>query len=200
MEKGFQVIIKTGRFGQLPVNKDDIITIPQGILGFPEIKRYCLVDPGDDVLILWLQAMEDSYISFPVLEPKVFKPDYTAHLSATELKEINLGNINQSAVFSVLTIPDDITQMSANLKAPIVLNLKEQFAKQVILQESEYSIKHLMFRELKAHLLTIQSNRQRMSQSLPPSMAKGLEEGRSSAIPVPIRNIPPSLTVKSLQA
>lgn len=189
------VIVKTGRFGQLNVSQEELIRIPQGLLGFPEYTEFCLVDPGDDTLILWLQSLENPDIAFAVLEPKIFRTDYAARLSAAELRELKLENINQSAVFSILTIPEDATQMTANLKAPVVINLKEQIAKQVVLQENEYSIKHLMFKELRAHLATIASQAQ----------ARGVPAGQNQSTaalsgPVSIKNIPPSLTVKSLQA
>lgn len=184
------MIIETGRFGQITVSDEEVIDIPQGILGFPNYKKFCLVDPGDDTLILWLQSLEEPSIAFALLEPKIFKPDYSARLSAAELRELKLGNVNQSAVYSILTIPEDVTQMTANLKAPLVLNLKEQIAKQVVLQENEYGIKHVMFKELRAHLITIQSQR----RGSRPTVAE------SVGMPVPIKNIPPSLTVKSLQA
>lgn len=182
------MIVKTGRFGQLSVSDEEMISIPQGILGFPEYTKFFLVDPGDDTLILWLQSTENADIAFPLLEPKIFKPDYAARLSAAELRELKLENINQSAVFSILTIPEDVAQMTANLKAPLVINLKQQLAKQVVLQENEYSIKHLMFKELRAHLVTLRSNK---------IQTEGQEAG--SVVPVSIKNIPPSLTVKSLQ-
>ncbi len=183
------MIIKTGRFGQLTVGDDEIIEIPQGILGFPEMKKFCLVDPADDTLILWLQSLEKPELAFPVLEPKVFRSDYAVRLSAAELRELKLENINQSAVFSILTVPADITQMSANLKAPIVINLKEQIGRQVVLQENEYTIKHLMFKELRAHLMTIQAQQR----------AREATTAAAAVLPVAIKNIPPSLTVKSLQ-
>jgi flagellar assembly factor FliW len=182
------VVVKTGRFGQITVGEDELIKIPQGVLGFPEHTHFCLVDPGDDTLILWLQCVDHPDIVFPVLEPKIFRADYSARLSAAELRELKLENINQSAVFSILTIPEDVTQMTANLKAPLVINLKQQVARQVVLQENEYSIKHLMFKELRAHLVTIAAQK--------PSR----EAEAGVGAPVQIRNIPPSLTVKSLQA
>jgi flagellar assembly factor FliW len=184
------VIVKTGRFGQLTVGDDEVIKIPQGVLGFPEMTQYCLVDPGDETLILWLQSLENPEVAFPLLEPKIFRTDYTARLSAAELRELKLENVNQSAVFSILTLPEDVTQMTANLKAPLVINLKEHIAKQVVLQENEYSIKHLMFKELRAHLMTIAAQKR----------AGAAAEGEAAAMPVSIKNIPPSLTVKSLQA
>jgi flagellar assembly factor FliW len=183
------VIIETGRFGQLTVGDDEKVTVPQGILGFPEYRQFCLVDPGDDTLIIWLQSLENMEIAFPLLEPKIFKPDYAARLSAAELRELKLENVNQSAVFSILTIPEDVTKMTANLKAPLVINLKEHLAKQVVLQENEYNIKSEMFRELRAHLITIRSQKRTST-----SVQGDLNQGTA----IPIRNIPPSLTVKSL--
>jgi hypothetical protein len=102
-----------------------------------------------------------------------------------------LNNINQSAVFSILTIPQDVTQMTANLKAPLVINLREQIARQVVLQENEYNIKQLMFKELRAHLVTILAQKR---------STQGEVAEQPAGVPVSIKNIPPSLTVKSLQA
>ncbi|MBY0469816.1 flagellar assembly protein FliW [bacterium] len=182
------MIIKTGRFGQLTVGDDERIRIPQGILGFPELQNYFLVDPADDTLILWLQSIDRPEVAFPLLEPKIFRPDYAVRLSSMELRELQLESINQSAVFSVLTIPDDVTQMTANLKAPLVINLKRQVAKQVVLQENEYGIKHTMFKELRTHLMTI--NAQRGARD---------DAGAGISAPVALKNIPPSLTVKGLE-
>jgi flagellar assembly factor FliW len=171
------VIVKTGRFGQLTIDDQDVITIPTGVLGFPEYTKFCLVDAADDTLILWLQSLDN---------PKVFRTEYAVRLSGAELRELKLENVNQSAVFSILTIPSDVTQMTANLKAPIVINLRERIAKQVVLQENEYSIKHLMFKELRSHLITIQSQ---------------ASDGKPAQVTsVAVKNIPPSLTVKTLQA
>ena len=181
------MIVKTGRFGQLTVGDDEIIGISRGLMGFPEYTRFCIVDPADDTLILWLQSLENPDIAFPVLEPKIFRPDYIARLSASELRELELVNVNQSTVFSILTIPEDVTQMTANLKAPLVINLSHQTARQVVLQENDYSIKQLMFKELRMHLLTMTARREKPEHV--PAMT-----------PVSIRDIPPSLTVKSLQA
>jgi len=186
------VIVKTGRFGQVTIGDEEIIRIPQGVLGFPEYKKFCLVDPGDDTLILWLQSIENPDVAFAVLEPKIFKPEYSAKLSAAELRELKLDNVNQSTVFSILTIPEDITQMSANLKAPLVINLKEQIAKQVVLQENEFTIKYMMFKELKMHLMTMSAQRK--------AQEKAVQEQAGKIAAVSIKNIPPSLMVKSLQA
>jgi len=165
------VIVKTGRFGQLTIDEKEVIEFPNGILGFPECRRFCIIDPGDDTLILWLQSLDDLNLVFPVLEPRIFVPDYRVRLSAAELRELHLSNINQSAVYSILTIPSDLHEMTANLKAPIVINLDKSLGRQVVLQENEYSIKHKMFKELRTHLLTISSQSQKVDEAVPGTLA-----------------------------
>lgn len=182
--------IKTARFGEMEIKDDDMITFPDGILGFPNNKKYCLIDSGDDTLILWLQSIEDSNIAFPVLEPRVFKNDYIVKLSQQELTQLKLENINQSVVFNILTIPKDVSQMTANMKAPIVVNLNEQVGKQVILQENEYALKHTMFRELKIHLSTISATKAQQQA------ATDAREHASAA--VSLKNMLPSAQIKLL--
>lgn len=182
--------IQTGRFGLLTVAEEDRISIPGGLHGLPEYTEFCLVDPGDDILILWLQSLQNPEIALPILEPKIFKTDYTVRLSAAELRELKLDSVNQAAVFSILTIEDDITQMTANLKAPLVINLQEKVAKQVVLQENEYGIKHSMFKELRTHLMTIAAQKKTQTNEA---------EEKTVGI-VSISSIPPSLSVKSLHA
>lgn len=182
--------IKTLRFGELEVNADEAIHFPEGILGFPDLRRYCLVDTGDDTLIMWLQSLDEPAIAFPVLEPKIFKSDYVAKLSAQELQALKLENIAQSIVLTILTIQKDVTQMTANLKAPIVINLRDQVGRQVVLQENEYVLKHPMFKELKAHLATIANNKI--------AQAKAEAARTIASLPVNLKSMAPSTQIKTL--
>jgi flagellar assembly factor FliW len=151
------VKIQTGRFGELKVG-DEVIYFPEGILGFSEHRRFCVVDPSDDTLILWLQSLDDPHLAFPIIEPKIFDPKYIVRLSAAERRDLKLESLRGAAVFSILTIPQDVTLMTANLKAPIVVNLASRSAKQVVLQENNLNLKHPMFRELRSHLMTIRAS------------------------------------------
>jgi flagellar assembly factor FliW len=153
------MVVQTGRFGQIEISTDEIISVPSGILGFPEDHDFCLVDSGDDTLILWLQSLTNPYLAFPVIEPKIFKQDYVVRLSASELRELRLESIKDASVFTILTIPGTLTEMTANLKAPVVINTKTRIAKQVVLQENDQPIKHPMFNELRTHLLSLRTSR-----------------------------------------
>lgn len=189
------MIIKTGRFGDLTFQKEDEILVPNGILGFPTDKRFCLVDLNDDTLILWMQSLDHPELVFPVLEPKIIRADYKVSLSGADHRELGLRSLSQAAVFSILTISGDITQMTANMKAPIVINLELQVAKQVVLQENEYNIKYPMFKELKKHLVTIDSQKRRVQEQAAGASAGG---SKPQIAAVPLRTLSPSPNLVSL--
>jgi flagellar assembly factor FliW len=60
-------------------------------------------------------------------------------------------------VFTIITIPQALAEMTANMKAPLVINTREKIAKQVVLQENDQPIKFPMFKELRTHLMSIRS-------------------------------------------
>ncbi|MFZ8934077.1 MAG: flagellar assembly protein FliW [Bacteriovoracaceae bacterium] len=144
--------IQTSRFGDLDVDKKDIITFKEGILGFENLKKFFVVDPGDQTLILWLQSIDDEATAFPIIEPKIFKPDYSISLLPSELNSLNLEDTNDSCVYAILTIPSDVKEMSANLKAPVIINNKTNFARQIVLQDSKLEIRFPMYNQLKMNI------------------------------------------------
>ena len=159
--------VSTVRFGNLEVNENDIITFSDGLLGFENLKQFFIVDPADDTLILWLQSLESPEVAFPILEPKIFKADYKVRLSASELRLLRLDGMAGSSVlvYSILTIPEDVTTMTANLKAPIVINAADQRGRQVVLQENDYTVRFPIYKELLAVIISAGSSKSAREES-----------------------------------
>jgi flagellar assembly factor FliW len=152
------VKVKTTRFGELELNPSDIITFHEGLLGFDNLKKYFVVDPGDSTLILWLQSIEDEKIAFPIIEPKIFKPDYVAKLLPADLNGLELESLSNAKLYSILTIPANVVEMNANLKAPIVINSAKKVGKQIVLADSKLTVKHEMYKELKTYIVNFSSD------------------------------------------
>lgn len=163
--------VNTTRFGELQVNETDIINFQEGLLGFEKLTKYFVVDPGDSTLILWLQSTEDAEVAFPIIEPKIFKPDYTAKLLPTDMNSVQIETIADARIYSILTIPQDITEMSANLKAPIVINNKKKIAKQIVLQDSKLSVKYEMYKDLKSYIVAYASDDSKRTNVSEPTVA-----------------------------
>ncbi len=145
------MMIETTRFGSISVAENDIITFPEGMLGFSKIHEYVLIERVDDSLFLWLQAVKKASVAFPLLEPQIFEKTYRVELAEEDQRTLALAEANHAKVFSIVTIPTDPSKMTANLKAPIVINLKNRLAKQVILHTADYPIRKGIFSELQSH-------------------------------------------------
>ncbi len=145
------MMVETSRFGTISVDDKDILTFPEGMLGFSKIDQYVLIERVDDALFLWLQAVKKPSVAFPLLEPQVFEKSYKVELSDEDRRILKLKDMTSAKCFSIVTIPTDPTKMTANLKAPIVINLKDRLAKQVILYESDYPIRKPIFEEVQQY-------------------------------------------------
>jgi len=152
------VKITTTRFGELEVDKKDIIEFSEGLLGFENLTKFFVVDPGDQTLILWLQSIDDAGTAFPIIEPKIFQPDYMIKLLPVELNSLSLENLNNASVYTILTIPQNVTEMSANLKAPIIINNKTKMARQIVLQDSKLEVRFKMYLDLKKYIVSFNSS------------------------------------------
>ncbi len=180
--------IKTSRFGELEVDKSDILLLNEGLLGFESLKKFFIVDPGDNTLILWLQSIENSTVAFPIIEPKIFDPNYIVKLLPADLKNLELDSVNDAKVYTVLTIPSDVTQMTANMKAPLVINNKKQLARQVVLQDSKLSVRLTMYKELKTYIVKFSSD-DSIRTTVKTTILTGAEESANDAVSS-VENIP----------
>lgn len=145
------MLVETTRFGSIVVGENDIITFPEGMLGFSKISQYILIERVDDSLFLWLQAVRKPSVAFPLLEPQIFEVNYRVDLSEEDRKILKLESLKHVKVFSIITIPSDPTKMTANLKAPLVVNIKTRLAHQVILHDADYPIRKSIFGDLQRH-------------------------------------------------
>ena len=149
------MVIQTTRFGQVMVNVNDSITFSEGLLGFVDLKQFVLLeDPNDDIFI-WLQSCEEPAIAFPVLEPELFSAGYQVQLTRSDLMALGVQSEQDSLrTFCIVTIPDDPTLMTANLKAPIFINLSNRQARQCVLQDNHLAIREPIFQKLQTQIVS----------------------------------------------
>lgn len=135
--------ITTKVFGEIMIDDDKIIHFPKGIIGFPDLTEFTLVhdeEKGTDS-IHWLQSIQEPAFAMPVMDPLIVCPDYNPEAD-DELFNV-LGEIKpeELLVLVTVTVPKDLTQMSVNLKGPIIINAAEKRALQIIVEGDEYKVK-----------------------------------------------------------
>ncbi|MFH0925708.1 MAG: flagellar assembly protein FliW [bacterium] len=134
--------VLSSRFGTVEVDPQDIIEMPVGLFGFPDVRRFIIIDQGEDNPFKWLQAVDDPALAFVIIDPLIFKPDYRVVISKKEVGDLGLVNENEAKVYVIVVITDNPYDMTANLLGPLIINPKTRKAKQIVLSESEYTTKH----------------------------------------------------------
>ena len=145
--------IQTTRFGEVEVTPDDMLEFAEGLLGFGHLRRFVLLDDPNDDIFAWLQSCESPDIAFPVLEPELFAQTFQVELTKTDLEALKISSSKDSRLLTIITIPVDPTQMTANLKAPIVINPKNRTARQVVLQDNTLPIREPIFTKLQQRVV-----------------------------------------------
>jgi flagellar assembly factor FliW len=145
--------IQTSRFGVVEVTNDDLIDFPEGVLGFNSLRKFVLLDDPNDDIFAWLQSCEEPGVAFPVLEPELFAANYSFQLTKHDMEAIKLVTPEGYRTFVIITIPQDPTQMTANLKAPLVINVSRRIARQCVLQDNQLAIREPIFSKLQQRVV-----------------------------------------------
>lgn len=138
--------VATPRFGTIEFEEDDVLLFPEGILGFEDCRRYIVLRHGEDSPFLWLQSVDRPEIAFLVTDPAHFEPNYSPEMPPGVAQLLRLDENTPRLVYTILSIPrGKPEQMTANLAGPIVVNLAERLACQVVVEDGEWSTKHPVF-------------------------------------------------------
>lgn len=128
----------TRLFGEIEIDESKIITFEDGIIGFPNMKKFTLIfdeEKEGRPSISWLQSMDEPEIAFPVMDPLFVCETYNPSVEEELLK--NLGTIKEDNLYVLVTVtvPQNIKELAVNLKAPIVINTDTRKASQIIVED-----------------------------------------------------------------
>jgi flagellar assembly factor FliW len=132
-------------FGPVSYEEKELIHIINGLIGFESYNEYLPIpfQEGDDSLIS-LQCLEDEDLSFILMNPFSICQDYSPELSDQELKELGAESADDISYYVISVIRESVAQSTVNLKAPLAVNAINRQAKQVILEQAEYTFRHAL--------------------------------------------------------
>jgi len=121
----------TTRFGELSVPEDKIITFKDGIPGFPDAKRYVMLDYKDTEL-KWLQSVDDPDLAFIVTKSSNVDPNYQIIIHSSVKEYLEVDNDESVVVLLILRVQDG--KVMANFNGPLILNVDKMLGVQVIVE------------------------------------------------------------------
>jgi flagellar assembly factor FliW len=142
------MLVNTAVFGEVEIPNEQIFTMPQGLYGFDDCKRFALVTKEeDDVTLMWFQSLDDVVPCFVVFNPYDIIDGYRPIMEAADLRALKPKKDDRLEYLVIAVVPEDISKITVNLKSPLVLNRRTGIARQVILANQEYPIKFSLVEE-----------------------------------------------------
>lgn len=142
------MIIQTERFGELHIEEEVLIDFPEGILGFEALRQFVLVAREHDRGFAFLQSVEQPDLAFVVTDPLGFRPDYRPLLADADRAVLQWDGEAPLQVLTILTVPEDVRDITANLLAPVVIHVEKRIGRQVVQENTSFSTRHRIVDEL----------------------------------------------------
>ncbi|GAA0724340.1 flagellar assembly protein FliW [Clostridium malenominatum] len=141
--------LNTKYHGLIEYKEEDIVVFSKGLPGFEELRKFILLPIEQEGIFTLLHSIEDEDIGIPLISPFNVDKDYEFTLSKEIIKSLKANSPEDILVFTTVTINSNYENITTNLRAPIVVNIKEKMGEQIILEKDDYGIKHPIFQEEK---------------------------------------------------
>lgn len=143
------MLVKTKYFGEIDLDEEKVLNFNNGIIGFADYKRYAILydlDKKGKTYISWLQSLDEPGLALPVINPFIVKDNYAPIVNEELLTQLGELNHNNISIFLAITIPKGhIEDMTANLKAPFIINADTKKGYQIIVENEDYQIKYKIY-------------------------------------------------------
>lgn len=140
-------MVESKHFGIIEVKSQDVIFLPDGILGFESMKRFTLLPLRPELSLKSLQSLEEPALAFVVIDPMQVRPDYHPSILKNDLTAIGVKDLNEATMYALVSVSPGANQITANLLAPLVVNSRLGIGRQVVLMGDDYSVRHDILKE-----------------------------------------------------
>lgn len=122
------------------------VTLKKGILGFEDLKEYELLNIENNESLKEFNSTEEECVGFIIISPFEIIKEYEIALTQDVIEKLDVESPNDIMLFNIITLGQALEESTVNMKAPIVINIKNNYGMQIILQEEKYSIRHPLSR------------------------------------------------------
>ena len=133
------------KFEVFDTRVEDTVDFPSGLVGFPGLTQFRLLEPEGGYPLKFLQAGGTDEMSFVCIDVGAIKPDYEVPLGEEDAQSLAIEDPAHALVLALVVIPEDPRKMTANLAGPLVVNTKTLQGRQIILNPEKFALKYQVF-------------------------------------------------------
>lgn len=133
--------IDTKRFGEMEIDENQVINFPYGLPGFEDLRSFALMDSEQEPFY-WLQSMEDVNVAFILINPFLICPNYEIEVLDDDFETIALESKKEKIlIFSIVSVRGEGALITANLKAPLIINRENKMGRQFISEDINWDLR-----------------------------------------------------------
>ena len=129
----------TTRFGQIEVKSEDVVNFSEGLLGFPDCKKFTMIADEGSKPFKMLQSLDNPALAFVVIDPVIAQPNYHFNVTPDELKNIKTKNTEELEVYVIVTMATNVKDVTVNLQGPLVISSHNKLGHQFVLVNTPYT-------------------------------------------------------------
>lgn len=143
-----QTLVRTHKRPRMLQPRNSFV-MPLGMPGFPELKQCELVYDPEELPFLWLHGTRGGDVGFIVVNPRGLIADYTMEIAEDDAAFLGAHEPDDLFILNIVTVrPGPPRLITANLVAPLAINLHTGVGKQVILKNhQQLSTRHVLLDE-----------------------------------------------------
>jgi flagellar assembly factor FliW len=127
--------------GECTYRETEVIAFPWGLPGFPQLRRFLVLSVTGQEGFVWLQSLDEVKVALPLCDPWSLFADYEAPLPLYAQQSLALQAADDFCTLCVCVIREGAAEMTINLLAPVVINLKARIGRQITLENQRYSVR-----------------------------------------------------------
>ena len=128
--------VSSSRFGEFEIPASSVIEVVGGVIGFPGLSSFCILDYNPP--FSWLHSTESADLAFVVVNGAEFGENYSFPLPYGD-RDIELKEDDDVAIVNLVSVRPDPAQTTVNLKAPLIVNLRTRRGRQIVLDDPRLS-------------------------------------------------------------
>ena len=136
-----QTTIELPRFGTFTYRDSEVLTFPWGLPGFASQRRFVAISLAGQERFIWLQSLDDVSVALPTADPWSIFEDYAPQLPPYASASLEIERPEDFVALCVVVVTPNAAEMTMNLLAPIVVNLRSRLARQVMLETGGYTVR-----------------------------------------------------------
>lgn len=135
--------LNTKYFGPIDYEPEDVLSFPNGLFGFDTETAFLLLPfEGSDGNLLCFQSVQTPSLAFVAMNPFALCPTYAPVLTPEELGFLGVQTSEELGYYVLCVVREPVSESTVNLRCPIVIHPEQKTAIQVILEGTEYHMRH----------------------------------------------------------